>query len=176
LQPRSVCHVVAILFLALPTHAVAQNAAPAARDVMRVTRPADDGGEGSLRWAIERNNAAPGRFRIEIAPAGQALYVIKPVSPLPPIKGPVEIEGTVWKQTGESRFTVELFANRQKSGAEGEIFLGEVVTTSDASGRAKFSLIMDADVPGGVGATLTATVTSSEGATSEFSQPVALPN
>ncbi len=503
MQPRSICHVVAILFLALPTHAVAQNtpSPPTASEVLRITRTADDGGEGSLRWALERNNAAPGRFRIELAPTGQAPYVIKPASPLPPIKGPVQIEGMAWKQNGEfiaidgsgfiadkglqtcpgavpgqyganvrtttnpgfalvdtqgvdisgleirnfcigvlihrssgnsihdnrilanrggagvmltgddgngnstaattmhntvlrnefldngdgleltrgaafnliahnvfratingqepsqgieillghdnvlvrnrfegysdgvqvnggnrnyigdnvftnntfglslsgvgniiegntifgnavgiavrpaaqmtvarmsrnaiydngqeiercwsggscdpklrkggivfglpsgehasyvgergigvnpdpaklsricpdgapncqgapnggiaapvldsvhrngarltlqghlqakplSRFTVELFANRQKNGAEGEIFLGEVVTTSDASGRAKFSLIMDADVPGGVGATLTATVTSSEGATSEFSQPVALP-
>ena len=40
--------------------------------MLRVTRTADDGGEGSLRWAVERNNAAPGRVRIELDPAGQA--------------------------------------------------------------------------------------------------------
>src|SRR6516164_5496603 len=65
------------------------------------TRTADDGGEGSLRWAIERNNAAPGRLRIEVDPAGQAPYVIKLASPLPAIKGPVTIEGAPWKRSGE---------------------------------------------------------------------------
>jgi hypothetical protein len=71
-----------------------------------------------------------------------------------------------------SRFSVEVFANhRQAGGAEGEIFVGEVVTTSDANGTAKFSLILDS-VPGGMPTTFTATATSSEGATSELSQPV----
>ena len=92
--------IAAIAFLTLPIDAGAQDASPAAREVLRV-RSTDDGGEGSLRWAIERNNAAPGRFRIEIAPTGPAPYVIKPASPLPPIKGPVEIEGTAWKRSGE---------------------------------------------------------------------------
>src|SRR5262249_29974868 len=68
---------------------------------LRVTRTADDGGEGSLRWAIERNNAAPGRLRIELDPAGQAPHVIKLASPLPAIKGPVAIEGAPWKRSGE---------------------------------------------------------------------------
>ena len=72
-----------------------------------------------------------------------------------------------------SRFSVEVFANHQRAGgAEGEIFLGEVVTTTDAGGRAQFTLIVDS-VPGGTPATYTATVTSSDGATSEFSQPLA---
>jgi len=101
LQPHPIHYVVAVALLALPTHAGAQNVAPATTEVLRVTRTADDGGEGSLRWAIERNNAAPGRFRIEIAPTGQAPTVIKPASPLPPIKGPVQIEGTAWKTSGE---------------------------------------------------------------------------
>src|SRR5947209_3512369 len=70
-------------------------------EMLRVTRTADDGGEGSLRWAIERNNAAPGHFRIELAPAGQAPYVIKLASPLPALKGPVAIEGAPWKRSGE---------------------------------------------------------------------------
>src|SRR5262249_61331434 len=60
---RSIRCLAAIALGVLPTHAGAQN--PPAPEVLRVTRTADDGGEGSLRWAIERNNAAPGRLRIE---------------------------------------------------------------------------------------------------------------
>ncbi len=91
-----------LTLLALSTHAGAQPASPTSPtpEVLRVTRTADDG-EGSLRWAIERNNASPGRFRIEIAPDGPAPHVIKPATALPPIKGPVTIEGAAWKQTGD---------------------------------------------------------------------------
>ena len=66
-----------LTLLALSTHAGAQPASPTSPtpEVLRVTRTADDG-EGSLRWAIERNNAWPGRFRIEIAPDGPAPHVI----------------------------------------------------------------------------------------------------
>src|SRR5262245_60467794 len=87
--------------LAVPNHAGAQSPSTPAPEVLRVTRTADDGGEGSLRWAIERNNAAPGRLRIEVDPAGAAPYVIKLASPLPTIKGPVAIEGAPWKRSGE---------------------------------------------------------------------------
>src|SRR3981081_3723791 len=88
--------------MTLLAHAGAQVAtpAPATPDVLRVSHT-DDRGEGSLRWAIERNNAASGRFRIEIDPAGQPPYVIKPASALPAIKGPVEIEGMAWKRAGD---------------------------------------------------------------------------
>src|SRR6516162_11490034 len=89
----------AIALWALPNHAGAQS--PPAPEVLRVTRTADDRGEGSLRWAIERNNAAPGRLRIELDPTGQAPHVIKLASPLPAIKGPVAIEGAPWKRSGE---------------------------------------------------------------------------
>jgi 3-dehydroshikimate dehydratase len=66
-----------------------------------------------------------------------------------------------------------VFANHQRAGgAEGEIFLGEVVTTTDAGGRAQFTIVDS--VPGGAPVTYTATVTSSDGATSEFSQPLGL--
>ena len=71
-----------------------------------------------------------------------------------------------------SRYSVEVFTNHGQQPAEGEIFVGEVVTTSDTSGHAKFSLILDS-APGGRPATYTATATSSDGATSEFSRPVA---
>src|ERR1044072_4413953 len=68
-------------------------------ETLRVTRTADDG-DGSLRWAIERNNAAPGRFRIEIDPEGPGPHVIKPASLLAAVKGPVRIEGMPWRRTG----------------------------------------------------------------------------
>ena len=89
---------------ALPCWADAQNAAPSApgrdQEVLRVTRYADDANAGSLRFAIEVSNRAPGRYRIEIAPVGDAPYVIKPASPLPPIKGPARIEGAAWQHSG----------------------------------------------------------------------------
>jgi 3-dehydroshikimate dehydratase len=94
----------ALLLLALPAQASAQASAqvPApAVEALRVTRYADDGNEGSLRWAIEASNRAPGRYRIEIAAAGTPPYVIKPTALLPAIKGPVQIAGAAWAKTGE---------------------------------------------------------------------------
>jgi 3-dehydroshikimate dehydratase len=91
----------AMLLAALPRCALAQNAAPPATDLLRVTRYADDANEGSLRYAIEQSNRAPGRYRIEIEPVGSAPYVIKLAAPLPPIKGPVSIEGAAWKRSGD---------------------------------------------------------------------------
>ena len=99
MSARPIRYLAAIALWAFPIQAGAQS--QPALEVLRVTRTADDGAEGSLRWAFERNNTAPGRFRIEIAPAGQAPHVIKPVSPLPAIKGPVAIEGAAWKRSGE---------------------------------------------------------------------------
>ncbi|MEO8481143.1 MAG: right-handed parallel beta-helix repeat-containing protein [Acidobacteriota bacterium] len=74
---------------------------PAPPDVLRVTSMADSAEAGTLRWAVETSNGTPGRYRIEIAPSGPAPHVITLTSPLPPIRGPVQIEGTLWKQTGE---------------------------------------------------------------------------
>src|SRR5215471_2721104 len=96
---RPIRYLAVIALWTLPNLAGAQS--PAAPEVLRVTRTADDGNEGSLRWAIERNNAAPGRFRIDLDPAGAAPYLIKLASPLPAIKGPVAIEGAPWKRSGE---------------------------------------------------------------------------
>jgi 3-dehydroshikimate dehydratase len=88
---------IAAAFALLPLAAAAQTAPQI--EVLRVTRNGDDG-EGSLRWAIERNNTAPGRFRIEIDPQGAGPHVIKPSSLLPAIKGPVRIDGMPWRRTG----------------------------------------------------------------------------
>jgi len=74
--------------------------------------------------------------------------------------------------TPSSRFTIEVFANRQAGGAEGEIFLADASVASDAAGRAAFLLIIPMTL--GDAASFTATVTSSEGGTSEFSKPVTL--
>src|SRR4029077_16375085 len=73
-----------------------------------------------------------------------------------------------------SRFTVEVFGNRAAGSGEGEIFLGDVVTTSDAEGNGKFSLTVDASKLAAMPASFTATVTSPDGATSEFSQSITL--
>jgi 3-dehydroshikimate dehydratase len=68
--------------------------------VLRVTRSADDGSAGTLRWAIEASNATPDpeTVSIEIS-GGSATITLK--SALPAIKGPVQIVGTAWKRTGE---------------------------------------------------------------------------
>ncbi len=71
---------------------------------LTVDRYVDDAEPGSLRWAVTTNNADPGKYRIEIAvPEGDAQPAIVLTSPLPPIKGPVAIEGLAWKRDG--RFT-----------------------------------------------------------------------
>ncbi len=67
---------------------------PEALSVLTVDRYADDTAPGSLRWAIATANRAPGRHRIEIAAVGRPPYVIRPASPLPEIRGPVQIVGT----------------------------------------------------------------------------------
>ena len=99
MHPYSLRIATVLVLLSLPAPALAQTAPQI--EVLRVTRTADDSSEGSLRWAIERNNAAPGRFRIEIDPSGPAPQIIKPASLLPAIKGPVRIEGSPWKRSGE---------------------------------------------------------------------------
>jgi 3-dehydroshikimate dehydratase len=72
-----------------------QTGPPAAR-VLRVTSAADDSTTGTLRWAIEASNATLDRETIALDPL---VIVLK--SPLPVIKGPVLIEGSAWKRTGE---------------------------------------------------------------------------
>ena len=59
-----------------------------------------------------------------------------------------------------SRFTVEVFGNRASGSSEGEIFLGDVVATSDAEGNGKFSLAVDASKLAAMPVSFTATLTS----------------
>jgi 3-dehydroshikimate dehydratase len=80
-------------------HAQAQDAATP--EVLSVDHYADDGAAGSLRWAIETSNKAPGRYRIEVLPVGAPPYVIKPLSELPAIKGPIAIVGVAHDRSGE---------------------------------------------------------------------------
>ncbi len=68
--------------------------------VLKVTSYADDGSEGTLRSVLERNNANPGHYRIELSAIGTGPYVIKPTRELPPIKGPVVIENVDWVRSG----------------------------------------------------------------------------
>lgn len=63
--------------------------------LLLVDREADDEAQGSLRWAIATSNAEPGRYRIEIA---APTIVLK--SALPPVKGPVNIEGRAFARSG----------------------------------------------------------------------------
>ena len=89
-----------IVFLLGLSPALAQTAPQI--ETLRVTRTGDDLLEGSLRWAIERNNTAPGRYRIEIDPEGGGPHVIKPAALLPAVKGPVRIEGMPWRKSGRT--------------------------------------------------------------------------
>src|SRR5262249_19472447 len=73
-----------------------------------------------------------------------------------------------------SRLTVEVFGNRTSGSGEGEIFLGDVVTTSDAEGNGKFSLTRDASKLAAMPFSFTATLTSADGGTYESSQPITL--
>ncbi|MEH0194289.1 NosD domain-containing protein [Caulobacter sp. CCNWLY153] len=94
----------AAVLLAVPMTAQAQTVVAAdSRQVLTVDHYADDGQPGSLRWAIETSNGQPGHYRIEITPVGQGALTLRIDRPLPPIKGPVKIEGTAWKADG--RFT-----------------------------------------------------------------------
>lgn len=63
--------------------------------LLLVDREADDDAQGSLRWAVTTSNADPGRYRIEIAAPRIVLN-----SALPPIKGPVAIEGRAFARSG----------------------------------------------------------------------------
>ena len=73
-----------------------------------------------------------------------------------------------------SRFTVEVFGNRASGNSEGEIFLGDVVAVSDTEGNGRFTLTVDVSKLAALPVSFSATLTSADGATSEFSQPITL--
>jgi 3-dehydroshikimate dehydratase len=85
----------------------------------------------------------------------------------------VVVEGRL-EGAPNARVTIEVFANRQAGSSEGEIFLADISVASDASGRAPFSLKIPVTLHSAAPASFTATATSSDGGTSEFSKPVAL--
>jgi 3-dehydroshikimate dehydratase len=89
------------LYLALMAALVSARQAvqPNAAAVLRVTSNSDDHSVGTLRWAIETSNATPDRETIAIDVEGQRAITL--TSALPPIKGPVLIEGSAWRRTGE---------------------------------------------------------------------------
>lgn len=90
-QPILVCSMLALALSSL-THA----------ETFNVNRYADDGSQGTLRWAIEQSNAnAQQENQILIQAVGQSPYRIKLDKPLPPIKSSVQIIGTQWDKTGE---------------------------------------------------------------------------
>lgn len=90
-----------MLILATPAWASSTSALSAPVTTLQVSSYADDGSQGTLRWAIEKNNQDPGHYRIEIHTIGKAPWLIKPTHPLPPIKGPVEIINTDWLKRGD---------------------------------------------------------------------------
>ncbi|WP_017800404.1 NosD domain-containing protein [Winslowiella toletana] len=92
----------AILFSCLlPTViCAAENSSPSA-EILQVTSYADNGSQGTLRWALEKNNQHPGHYRIELHAIGNKPYVIKLQQPLPAIRGPVEIINTDWRKTSD---------------------------------------------------------------------------
>jgi parallel beta-helix repeat protein len=67
-------------------------------------------------------------------------------------------------------YTLELFANSDPAGGQGERFLASLTVTTDADGVASFSVSLGLEVP--AGAALTATLTDPDGNTSPFSLPV----
>ena len=98
---RAVWRIAMLMLATTDLSPFSQDAGTPAPRVLHVTSAADDRSTATLRWAIETSNATPERERIEIDVDGPASPVIKLERALPPIKGPVQIEGTAWKRTGE---------------------------------------------------------------------------
>jgi 3-dehydroshikimate dehydratase len=74
-----------------------------------------------------------------------------------------------------SRYLIELFANGRTDSKEGETFVSDVVAATDPDGHARFSIVADNSALTNTAAPFTATATSGDGATSEFSPPIAAP-
>jgi 3-dehydroshikimate dehydratase len=79
---------------------------PETTTALTVNKAGDDGSEGTLRWAILRSNAEPGKFRIVLTPPAGGGLVIKPSAQLPAIVGPARIEGP-WTGSGTPTVAVD---------------------------------------------------------------------
>jgi 3-dehydroshikimate dehydratase len=88
----------------------------------------------------------------------------------PPVIDSVSRQGMVtghFDGAAKSHFIVEVFANHRPGDSEGATYVGGTVATSDASGHGRFTArVKSMPQPGSI----TATLTSAEGATSEFSK------
>jgi hypothetical protein len=67
-----------------------------------------------------------------------------------------------------------VFGNRASCNSEGEIFLVDVVAVSDTEGNGRFTLTVDVSKLAALPVSFSATLTSADGSTSEFSQPITL--
>ena len=82
--------------------------------------------------------------------------------------GLTTIQGTFTGQPSRV-YTLELFANDDPSGSQGERFLGSFSVLTDASGMATFTVSLGLEVT--AGGTVTATLTDPLNNTSAFSSP-----
>src|SRR5262249_7246532 len=89
------------------------------------------------------------------------------LTPLLPV-GATSVAGTL-DSTAGTQFTIEVFSNADcpDGNGQGETSLGSLQVTTDAAGHASFSLSLMDPLP--AGRILTATATSHDGDTSEFS-------
>jgi 3-dehydroshikimate dehydratase len=76
-----------------PDHFAGDSADLDVRETLLVTSAADDGSKGTLRWALNRSNSAPGKYRVVLQPPPGGDLVIRPRTLLPPIVGPALIIG-----------------------------------------------------------------------------------
>ncbi|HYQ24891.1 right-handed parallel beta-helix repeat-containing protein [Stenotrophomonas sp.] len=74
----------------------------------------------------------------------------------------------------DSRYQVEVFGNRAANGSEAELVLGSVEARTDAQGQGSFTFPLGAGADAAAAGSLTATVTSAQGATSPLSAPLSL--
>ena len=74
----------------------------------------------------------------------------------------------------DTRYQVEVFGNRAATGNEAEWVLGSVEARTDAQGQGSFTFPLGAGTDAAAAGSLTATVTSAQGATSPLSAPLSL--
>ncbi len=74
----------------------------------------------------------------------------------------------------DSRYQVEVFGNRAANSSEAELVLGSVEARTDAQGHGSFTFPLGAGADAAAAGSLTATVTSAQGATSPLSAPLSL--